>query len=84
MLQPGPIAGDTQVPSARDSPVIGVQQSLGKRQSITDAQAECLVQLSREGEVNEGHVRNPSRDATLLTGHVRYGEVREGIVQPLL
>lgn len=79
-----PVAGDTQVASTRDSAVVGVQQSFGERQGVTDTQTKCLVQLASEGEVNERNVRNPSRDAALLAGHVRHRKVGDGIVEPLL
>ena len=84
MLELRAIAGDTQVASTRDSAVIGVEQSFGERQRITGSQAERLVHRPREGEVNEGSVRNATRDAALLAGHVRHGEVRERVVEPLL
>jgi hypothetical protein len=75
LLELRPIAGDTQVASARDSTVTSVQQSLGERQRIADAQTKRLVQLSSKGEMNECSVRNPSGHAPLLTGDVRDWEV---------
>jgi hypothetical protein len=72
------------VASARDSTVIRVQQSLGERQRITNAQADCFMQLPGEGEVDEGRMRDPSCDAALLTGYMWHGEVRERVVEPFL
>jgi len=76
------IAGDTQVPSARDSAIIRREQFAGKREGIADADAELEVQLAGERQAEQGGVRNSTSDSTSLHPDFWHGEVREQIIEP--
>ena len=78
------IAGDTQVPSSGDNAVVGREELAGQCERIPDANAELAVELSGEGEVSEGGVRNSTRNAAAFRADVRDREVGEKIVEPLL
>jgi hypothetical protein len=72
------------MPSAGDSAIAGRKEVAGQREGIPDADAEVEMQLSSEGEADEGRVRDSACDAAPLRAHLRDREVRKQVIEPFM
>lgn len=72
------------MPSAGDSAFAGRKEVAGQREGVPNAHAKLEMQLSSEGEADEGRVRDSACDATSLRAHLREREVRKQVIEPFV
>jgi hypothetical protein len=72
------------MPSAGDSAFARREEVPRQREGVPNAHAKLEVQLSSEGEADEGRVRDAACDATPLRAHIRERKVRKQVIEPFM